>query len=84
MVELVVEIVAFQDLRRVLAFINDGVHRGLEGELHVLGQVVFDIDVAVPREVLAESEVGRIGHGVGEVAHLQMAEGAVHVGAERP
>ena len=60
-VELFVEIAAFEDLRRVLTLVDDGVHCALERELHVLRQVVFDIDVTVPGEVFAESQVHRFG-----------------------
>ena len=83
-IELRIEILAVQYLRRVLAFIDDGVHRGLEGELHVLGEVVFDIHVTVPGEVLAVGQVHRIKRGACQVAHLHMAERTVHVRIEAP
>ena len=54
-IELVVEITGLQDLRRVLTFINHGVHRRLEAELDVLGEVILDIHISIPSEVLAIS-----------------------------
>ena len=84
MVELFVEIAAFEDLRRVFAFVDDRIHRALERELHVLRQVVFDIHVAVPGKVLAERQIHRLCRHTCQIAHLHVAESTVHVRAECP
>ena len=84
MVELLVKIAAVQNLRRVQTFIDDGIHRALETELHVLGQVVFDIDMTIPGEVLAVSQVHRLCTRAGQVTQFHVTERTVHIGVERP
>ena len=83
-VELIVEIASFEYLRCVFTFVDSGVECRLERELHVLGQVVFDIYVTIPREILAEGQIHSLSTGTGQVAHFHMAERAMHVHIERP
>ena len=84
MVEFVIKIATIEYLRCVFAFVNDGVHSRLEGELDILGKVVFDIYITVPCEVLAEGEVHIVNCTTCEVAHFHMRESTMHIGAECP
>ena len=84
MIEIGIEITTLQDLRSIFAFIDDGVHRALETELQVLGQIEFDIHVPIPGKVLAEGQIHRFAGSTCQIAHLHMTEGAVHIGIERP
>ena len=84
MVELVIEITAFQDLRRVFTFIDDSIHCRLEGELEVLRQVVLDIYIAVPGKVLTICQIHRSLCRPGDVTHLHVTEGTVHVRVKGP
>ena len=76
--------VVAQDLRRVVAFVDGRVVGGLEGELHVLRKVVLEIEIPIPREVLGEGQVHVCAGGCRQVAHLHVAEGAVHIRVECP
>ena len=79
-----VKVATFQNLRRIFAFIDDGIHRTLETELHVLRQVEFDIYITIPCEVFAERQIHGFSRRTGQVAHLHMTERTVHIGVERP
>ena len=83
MVEFLVKVTRFENFRRVFAFVDNRVHGRLEGELHVLRQVIFDIDIAVPSEVFAISEI-HIGCLACQVAHFHVTESTMHVHAECP
>ena len=67
------------DFRRIETFVNHGVHTRLERKLEALGEVVFDIHIAIPEEIFGERKIHLL-LATREVAHLQMIEGAVHVG----
>ena len=84
MVELVIEIMAFQDLRRVFTFIDDSIHCRLEGELEVLRQVVLDIYIAVPGKVLTICQIHRSLCSACDVTHFHVTKGTVHVRVKRP
>ena len=77
--------VVADDLRCVVAFVHRGVHCRLERELQVPAQVVLEVEVPAPREVLAEGYIHVVERGIGvEVAHLHLREGTLHSGVERP
>ena len=63
----------------IKAFVNHGVHTRLERKLEALSQVVFDIHIAIPKEIFGERKIHLL-LATREVAHLQMIESAVHVG----
>ena len=84
MIELRIEIASVQYLRGVFAFIDDSIHSGLETELHVLREVVFDIHIAVPCKVLAISQIHRTIRSTCDITHFHVVEGTMHIRIERP
>ena len=73
------EMIITDDFWSIKAFVNHGVHTRLERKLEALSQVVFDIHIAIPKEIFGERKIHLL-LATREVAHLQMIESAVHVG----
>ena len=83
-VKLCIKIASVQYLRRVITLLDDGVHRALEAELHVLRQIIFEIHLPVPGKVLTERQVHALRRRACQVTHLHVTKRTVHVRVERP
>ena len=72
------------NLFRERTLIDSRVHCRLESELHVLRQVVLEVKITIPREVLGVCQV-HLRRRVGiEVTQFHVRERAVHIRVEAP
>ena len=74
---------------RVISLVHGRVHGRLEGELDVLGQVILEVKVSIPREVFGECQFHFVVSCSSqicciEITHFEVCECTTHVRIERP